>query len=275
MSVYVSSLVWKCEELSGPAELMVMLALADWADDKGSNIYPSMETLAQKSRQCKRNLRYILKDLEARGFISIEENRGRNKTNRYQVNMQRLQVLTAPENMQPEAENMQNRTGKHAKSDTKTCKAFAPNTSVSVREPLEYPLVAHAEEKPAIRRPVKSSDEHECLIEQWENSRPLEERKLSTVTYQERQKLKQYLQQYRYEECSLAIEWCGEQGWRITLSQLEERLRAGPHKGKPSEFVKSNQIRPKQPSGLSHLQQVQLDPDYMPTTDIAKLYPAK
>lgn len=121
-----------------------------------------------------------------------------------------------------------------------------------------------------IRRPAKPSDEYDCLIEQWEGIRVGEGQKLTQITYQERQTMKLYLQQYRYAECSLAIAWCGDQGWRGTLSQIGERLKSGPHQGKPVEFLRAKFIDPNR--GIAPGQAEQHDPNYHPVTDTKKLF---
>lgn len=62
--------VWALEGL-GPSETLVLLALADAADDDGF-CWPSQATLARKSRQTDRNVRRILNRLEGMGLLHIE-----------------------------------------------------------------------------------------------------------------------------------------------------------------------------------------------------------
>jgi hypothetical protein len=49
MSIKVMNTVWAHAECKS-TELLVLLALADFSDDNGENIYPSISTLAQKAR---------------------------------------------------------------------------------------------------------------------------------------------------------------------------------------------------------------------------------
>jgi hypothetical protein len=60
--------VWRHANVNG-STLVVLLAMADWADDDGLGVYPKRETLARKSRMSKRNVRYVLDELETAGYI--------------------------------------------------------------------------------------------------------------------------------------------------------------------------------------------------------------
>lgn len=81
MSIKVMSAVWEHSQQSGGA-LLVLLALADFANDDG-HCYPSVGTLADKSRMSRRNVQYILRDLEAAGEITAALDGGKNGTTGY------------------------------------------------------------------------------------------------------------------------------------------------------------------------------------------------
>jgi hypothetical protein len=87
------SLVWESEIVTEKTETLVLLALADWADD-GGKCYPAISSIARKSRQSERNVRYVLRSLKDRGLVTWEENRGRSATNLYRINLQALQGAT-------------------------------------------------------------------------------------------------------------------------------------------------------------------------------------
>jgi hypothetical protein len=71
-------------------ELLVMLALADFAND-GGECWPSIPVLAQKARLTERQTRRVLRTLEEVGEIRTSHSRGgRNRRNRY--------LITVPEN---------------------------------------------------------------------------------------------------------------------------------------------------------------------------------
>lgn len=61
--------------------LLTLLAIADEADDYGRNAYPSIETLARKTRQSDRNVIRMISDAEAIHELTIQ--RQANRSNRY------------------------------------------------------------------------------------------------------------------------------------------------------------------------------------------------
>ncbi len=82
------SLVWERAPYS-EGSLLVLLALADWADDNGVS-WPSVPKLAHKARLQRRRVQYIIRKLQADGFLDIEEGGGRKKQHRYTLNLQKL-----------------------------------------------------------------------------------------------------------------------------------------------------------------------------------------
>lgn len=68
MSIRALSLTWEAFEGSG-GELLLALALADFADDDGASIYPSVARLARKTRRSRRAVQLGLRRLEARGWL--------------------------------------------------------------------------------------------------------------------------------------------------------------------------------------------------------------
>src|SRR5919109_85082 len=128
MSITIMSLVWNRAPLQGGA-LLTLLALADWANDEGE-CWPSIPKLATKSRQSARNVRYILRDLEEEGFVSVQVHPGLHHTNYYHLNIAKLQNLQPlqglEKNLQPlqgsENVTLQNTTAKPANCNVKTCK---------------------------------------------------------------------------------------------------------------------------------------------------------
>ena len=92
--------VWAHSQQSGGA-LLVMLALADFANDAGE-CWPSIPVLAQKARLTDREIRYLLPKLEKAGEVRLQRsNGGRNRRNRY--------VVTVTEN--PESISVKNIQG--------------------------------------------------------------------------------------------------------------------------------------------------------------------
>lgn len=84
MSIRVMSHVWDF----GPenqSELLVLLALADHADENGK-CWPSMERIARKARMSIRTARRTIRKLEAAGLVSVSVSVGRS-SNQYIVHM--------------------------------------------------------------------------------------------------------------------------------------------------------------------------------------------
>lgn len=95
MSIQVMTSVWAHADCSG-SELLVLLALADFCDDNGENIYPAMPTLARKARLSVKQARRVVQNLVKLDLIEIVEaggwQRGRNRSNSYRI---KLEVLLA------------------------------------------------------------------------------------------------------------------------------------------------------------------------------------
>lgn len=90
MSFKVTGMVLDCDELSDRSEFCVMFVMSSWSDDHG-RCFPSLPTLARKSRLSRRSLIYTLKELRKKGFVDWKENAGgRSRSNRYTLNLQRL-----------------------------------------------------------------------------------------------------------------------------------------------------------------------------------------
>jgi len=83
MSIKIMSQVWEC----GPddrGELLVMLALADFADDRG-RCWPSIATIARRARMTPRSAQRILRKLEANGSVQISTGSARSGCNQYTI----------------------------------------------------------------------------------------------------------------------------------------------------------------------------------------------
>lgn len=88
MSIRVMTAVWSKAPYEGGA-LLVLLAMADWADDSGY-CWPSVRTLAKKSRQTERNVRKCLRRMESHGAISVKSGAGPHSTNLYKIKFEKF-----------------------------------------------------------------------------------------------------------------------------------------------------------------------------------------
>jgi len=73
---------------NGGGEMILALALADHAKDDGTKIYPSIKSLAEKTRQSERTVQYQLRRMEESGWLILVNNGngGRNQTREYRIN---------------------------------------------------------------------------------------------------------------------------------------------------------------------------------------------
>ncbi|MEV4511358.1 helix-turn-helix domain-containing protein [Dactylosporangium sp. NPDC049525] len=78
--------VWDFSPVGG-TERLVLLAVADNAADDGSNAWPSLATLARKTRVDVRTVRRIIRRLEDGGHLLVEVAAGPGGANRYTVVM--------------------------------------------------------------------------------------------------------------------------------------------------------------------------------------------
>lgn len=92
-------MTWAFKQNLDPAKKVVLLALADYADDDNA-CWPKMQTLAQKSSMSERSVRTRVRQLEEDGLIATEKRErddGSQTSNRYVlVGMTPRQNLPAP-----------------------------------------------------------------------------------------------------------------------------------------------------------------------------------
>lgn len=74
MSVKVMSLVWEMDLPT--SEKMVLLVIADHADDQGENAWPAVATIARKASLSDRQTQRMIKQLTNLGLISVEKQAG-------------------------------------------------------------------------------------------------------------------------------------------------------------------------------------------------------
>jgi hypothetical protein len=100
MSARVSGAVWgesrDGERLGGSrhggSTLLVLLALADFSHDDGGSIYPSISTLAQKTRLSERQVQRTIAILEKSGEVFVHRGAGPGGVNLYTINLKVLGV---------------------------------------------------------------------------------------------------------------------------------------------------------------------------------------
>jgi hypothetical protein len=86
MSIYAMTLVWRVTDLN-QSQTLVALAIADHANDEGF-CWPSIKTLATKSRLSERQVQRIIRELEDGGILVYAYKPG--KSNVYKLDLQWL-----------------------------------------------------------------------------------------------------------------------------------------------------------------------------------------
>jgi hypothetical protein len=108
--------VWANAGYEGGA-LLVLLALADFADDQGY-CFPSVKLLARKSRLSTRQVNNVLTRFKNDGSVVVEAGGGSGRSNRYRINTE----MISEKNRNPEMISV--------KSATQTLKSATQNTEI-------------------------------------------------------------------------------------------------------------------------------------------------
>jgi hypothetical protein len=90
------NLVWaNSDMINDKSETLVLLALADWSNDEGVS-FPSMRTLARKSRMSERNAQYIVKRLVEKKLLAVNTEAGPKGTNIFEIKLKVLREGVQP-----------------------------------------------------------------------------------------------------------------------------------------------------------------------------------
>lgn len=143
MSVRIMAQVWEHANSEG-TELLVLLAMADFADDNGT-CWPSMKAIAKRVRRSDRAVRSIIRNLEARGVLECPEKAGgRGRSNRYLIVI-KAEAQTSEYYADEKAEKAEAQTSEFndAKGGSLTLKAEAqtseePSLRTTKKEKKEY-----------------------------------------------------------------------------------------------------------------------------------------
>lgn len=95
MSISVLSKVWE-HYPNGGSELLSLLALADWSDDDGLS-FPSIASVAKKTRLSVSQARRVVHELIGTGFIQVVGNKNggvKGSSRRYKINIAQLTAST-------------------------------------------------------------------------------------------------------------------------------------------------------------------------------------
>lgn len=138
MSIRVMSQVWD----NGPEKqghLLVMLALADYADDAGK-CWPSIASIAAKARMSERGVQKIIRALEVDGWLKIDTGNGRHGCNQYTINPERhsgFQASKNPEPRSPRTTFTPNDDAETPNESAKNPEPRSPEPSLTIIDPSE------------------------------------------------------------------------------------------------------------------------------------------
>lgn len=150
MSVRVWSLCWRVP-VGGNTKL-VLLRLADFANDTGGSIFPTIATVAEDCGISERTVQYCLRELEEGKYIipSRGPKTGRGYVTSYRIDMNRINETVRPAREWEQSENIEENKGANsapfpapmgAKNDEMGANfaekgaSVAPNPSLTVKNP--------------------------------------------------------------------------------------------------------------------------------------------
>jgi hypothetical protein len=87
MSVIVMDWVFRWAPTASATDLLILLAIADQCDHEGRGAYPSMATLAKKTRLTRRSVLNAIDRLKKQNVLVVHEGRGQRGTHAYEIVM--------------------------------------------------------------------------------------------------------------------------------------------------------------------------------------------
>jgi hypothetical protein len=96
------SWVWEQSRAEG-TDRLILLAIADYAHDDGTEAFPSVATLAEKAKVSERTVQRSIRSLVLLGELQVEQNAGRRGANVYTIRMGRQS--DTPVNLTPPTES--------------------------------------------------------------------------------------------------------------------------------------------------------------------------
>ena len=141
MSIRIMSAVFESETL-GPTERLIMLSLADHADDEG-RCYPSIDRLSRRTGLSERAVQTNIAKLRDQGYIKVVLGGGKGRSNLYFISANpaanagydapKPRTICTPQEMHPAADAPQ--TPQQVRPNPA---ADAPEPSRTIIEPSEY-----------------------------------------------------------------------------------------------------------------------------------------
>lgn len=93
MSIRCMTYIWEHSQTK-EGLLLLLLAIADYAHDDGSNAFPSLTTLAKKTRMTRTHVIRLVKQAEKLGELKVKRGHGKGHPNRYTIVMANGNIIT-------------------------------------------------------------------------------------------------------------------------------------------------------------------------------------
>lgn len=175
MSISLMTKVWANAPLKG-SHLLLLLAMADFANDDGTSIFPSLATLARKIRANEKTVRRGIDVLIAAGLLDRQKDATPRSPAHYRIRVENLAEVEGGQNVHPEGtecpptgDKMSGQGGRDVRPEGVKM-STEPSTNRHLNgaaragpPPNGRPVVAarHLEHAEAIRRLEASVHEHE------------------------------------------------------------------------------------------------------------------
>lgn len=201
MSYDLVRIVWDRKDLDA-SERLVMLSLADHADDHGYS-YPSIKRLCERTSLAERTVQGTIKKLVGRGLLSVRYGEGRNGTNAFIINAAPA-ADAPPQDLRPAADAPRNKCTTPPQILHLPPAADAPKPTRTIIEPTE---VISSDEEIVI---VAVDDVAEAVAAFNDMAARHGISQVQKMTDTRRKALRG-----RLKDCG------GIEGWRLALSKIE------------------------------------------------------
>src|SRR5260370_5624265 len=91
MSIELMTLVWKIP--MRPYEKLILLALADYANPNGDHVFPSVQSMADKTTCSVRKIQTTMRRLQTQGLLELVAEASQHSPRRYRLNVAALHDL--------------------------------------------------------------------------------------------------------------------------------------------------------------------------------------
>lgn len=253
MSVKVTSWVWEHSRSRG-AQRLVLLCIADHANDDGLEAFPSLARLARKTGMTERGVQKAIQSLIALGELQVTMGGGRGRSNRYRVLMQTPNdVPPLDGNPEQETVNQKHRTTFTESGSTNTA---TRNPEPSSLEPSLNEEISST--KRSTSEPPRADVAEICsyLADKIEGNGS--RRPAVTDRWREAARLMLDRDGRTVDQVKRAIDWCqADDFWRAnilsmpTLRKQYERLRLAAGRASPVKSTHKPYTNPTDPDAYS------------------------